>query len=512
MLAWWSISRSARAGGPSRSRTLQLHAYSQTAHGRVTSPPGIDQTASEIIAYLVAIEFQPPVLLGSATLPAALDQNARAKISVERELPCAYTVSPRSRAVLAGPDEGEIALTTASRCTWTATSNNAWLTVTSAQTGSGNGVLRYAVAANTSGVSRTGTLTIGGQTFSVTQGSEGFRCAQPNEIRYGDTVYCSITTPGVSTTYRFRGEPGEVISIQTSNWGGTDFYPCIELIAPDNSRSRDCRLDFYSRLERILQHAGTHTILVTSMLAHATGTYVLALERLVAPSPSAVRLEYSTTVAGESYPAGDVDVFSFEGAPAERITASVATTGGVNYIPCIELIRPDNTRVNACALSLSNRLDDVLTQSGTHALVLRSHYAFAAGTYVLTVHRTVPPSISAPRIQYGATATGAINPPGDIDLFSFEGKAGDSIALTTASLGGVYFEPCIQLNAPTGSVGVACGLALGHRLDRVLPVSGTYSVLIFDDASAVAGGSYNLSLNCLAGPCTQPAQTAASSR
>jgi hypothetical protein len=54
-------------------------------------------------------------------------------------------------------------------CTWTTKSNAAWLTVVEGQTGTGNGTVRVAAAANPSGAPRTGTVTIGGQTFTVRQ-------------------------------------------------------------------------------------------------------------------------------------------------------------------------------------------------------------------------------------------------------------------------------------------------------------------------------------------------------
>ncbi|MFN9458181.1 MAG: BACON domain-containing protein, partial [Acidobacteriota bacterium] len=54
---------------------------------------------------------------------------------------------------------------------WTAVSDAAWLTVTAGAAGTGNGTVTYSVAANGTAVaSRTGRLTIGGQTFTVTQG------------------------------------------------------------------------------------------------------------------------------------------------------------------------------------------------------------------------------------------------------------------------------------------------------------------------------------------------------
>jgi hypothetical protein len=54
-------------------------------------------------------------------------------------------------------------------CGWTATSNADWITITQGSNGSGNGTVQFTVAATT-GPSRTGTMTIAGRTFTVTQG------------------------------------------------------------------------------------------------------------------------------------------------------------------------------------------------------------------------------------------------------------------------------------------------------------------------------------------------------
>ncbi|MDQ3011874.1 MAG: putative Ig domain-containing protein [Acidobacteriota bacterium] len=64
-------------------------------------------------------------------------------------------------------------VTAAAGCGWTAASNAPWITINSGTTGSGNGTVAYTVAANT-GTLRTGTITIAGQIFIVTQ--DAFVC------------------------------------------------------------------------------------------------------------------------------------------------------------------------------------------------------------------------------------------------------------------------------------------------------------------------------------------------
>jgi hypothetical protein len=82
---------------------------------------------------------------------------------------CAYSLNPTSQSMAVGGGTGSTAVTAQSGCTWTATSNASWLTITSGGSGSGNGTVNYSGTANPNVTSRTGTLTVGGQTFTVTQ-------------------------------------------------------------------------------------------------------------------------------------------------------------------------------------------------------------------------------------------------------------------------------------------------------------------------------------------------------
>ena len=80
---------------------------------------------------------------------------------------CTYGLGASSASVAAAASSGSVSVT--STCAWTATSDASWLTITSGASGSGNGSVTYTVAANTGTSARTGTLTIAGKTFTVTQ-------------------------------------------------------------------------------------------------------------------------------------------------------------------------------------------------------------------------------------------------------------------------------------------------------------------------------------------------------
>ena len=81
---------------------------------------------------------------------------------------CTYSISSTSQSFSTSGGTGSVSVITQSGCTWTATSNDSWITITSGNSGSGNGTVNYSVSTNT-GSQRTGTITIAGQTFTVTQ-------------------------------------------------------------------------------------------------------------------------------------------------------------------------------------------------------------------------------------------------------------------------------------------------------------------------------------------------------
>ena len=83
---------------------------------------------------------------------------------------CNTTISPTASSPTAAGGAATVAVTAnAGSCAWTAASNAPWISITAGASGNGNGTVDYTVAANTSTTGRTGTMTIAGQTMTVTQ-------------------------------------------------------------------------------------------------------------------------------------------------------------------------------------------------------------------------------------------------------------------------------------------------------------------------------------------------------
>ena len=82
---------------------------------------------------------------------------------------CIDFLSTSSHLFGPGRDSADVRVEAASDCNWSATSNTDWIRITAGGNNSGPGSIRYTVTANTSSTTRTGTLSIGGWTFTVTQ-------------------------------------------------------------------------------------------------------------------------------------------------------------------------------------------------------------------------------------------------------------------------------------------------------------------------------------------------------
>ena len=114
--------------------------------------------------------------------------------------PCTYSINPASQSVAVAGGTGSTAVTAPTGCAWTGVSNDtSWLTVTSGASGSGGGSVAFSATANANPTQRSGTLTIGGQTFTVTQA--GAACTysinptSQSVAVAGGTGSTTVTTP-----------------------------------------------------------------------------------------------------------------------------------------------------------------------------------------------------------------------------------------------------------------------------------------------------------------------------
>jgi hypothetical protein len=134
---------------------------------------------------------------------------------------CSYALGSQNASFGPTSNSASVTVITTSGCPWAGTSNVPWIVITSGHTGAGNGTLSYTVASNTGSVSRSGTIFIAGQTFTVTQ-TPG--TANPGIFRSGffwleDVDGNQQFNSPPDRAFAFGGVPGDIPI--SGDWNGS---------------------------------------------------------------------------------------------------------------------------------------------------------------------------------------------------------------------------------------------------------------------------------------------------
>jgi len=162
-------------------------------------------------------------------------------------------------------------------CSWTATSNASFITITSGSSGSGAGQVSYSLAANTGGT-RIGTITAAGLTFTVTQ--EGVRRRTARSL--------SEASPGAS-------KAGVAMNITVTALDGnsgviTDYDGSVSFASSDSLATLPATYTFVPSdsgvhtFTVILRSTGTQTVTSSEVGGTAAGSASIAVDPLPAPT------------------------------------------------------------------------------------------------------------------------------------------------------------------------------------------------------------------------------------
>lgn len=204
-----SVSMNATAGtvGVSTPAGCSWTAASNVTWITITS--GSSGSGAGSVAYSVAANAGTTSRVGTLTIGGQTFQVTQAGQT------CIYTLSPTSVSVSGGGSTGSANVSALTGCPWTATSNVSWVSITGGASGSGSGAVNYSIAANPTTTPRTGTMTIAGQTFTISQGG----------------APCSYTVSPMSDSYGAGGGSGtlNLTSDTACSWSATASVPWITI-------------------------------------------------------------------------------------------------------------------------------------------------------------------------------------------------------------------------------------------------------------------------------------------
>ncbi len=130
----------------------------------------------------------------------------------QQALVCAYALSATNAVHGSGAETGAVSVATSAGCGWTVANTNGWITLLSAATNSGDGIVSYAVVANAGASPRAGVLSLAGQSFTVNQA--GWSCTykvSPTNRPHG----YGATSGAISVT---TGDNCPWSAINTNDW------------------------------------------------------------------------------------------------------------------------------------------------------------------------------------------------------------------------------------------------------------------------------------------------------
>ena len=180
-------------------------------NGFITVDSGSPGTASGTVGYTVTANATTVSRTGTITVA-----GSTFTITQDGTAPCTYSIAPTSASFTSLGGTNSIAVTSNAGCTWSVSSGASFLAFSPAS-GSGNGTVSYTVAANTSSLTRTGTLTVAGQTFTVTQTG----------------VACTYAIAPTAASYASPGGSGTVAvtATQGCNWTSSSDSPWLVVIS-----------------------------------------------------------------------------------------------------------------------------------------------------------------------------------------------------------------------------------------------------------------------------------------
>jgi hypothetical protein len=410
---------------------------------------------------------------------------------------CTYNLSASSQSFGSSGGSGSFGVTTASGCAWTAVSNASWITTSSS--GSGNGTVNFSVATNTSSA-RTGTISLGGQTFTVSQAAGGGGCPSTT-ISLGQTINASLTTSDCvfsGTThyvdvYNFSGTAGQQIVV-AMNSSVFDTYLYLldasnQLIAQDDDGGGGTN----SRIPATsggftLPATGSFTIYATSFSADATTGSTGAYSISLSTGTCSYALNANSQSFGSSGGSGSFGVTTSSGCSWTAVSnASWLTTnssgsgnGTVNYS-----VAANTGSARTGAISVGGQTFTVSQASG----------GGGCPSTTISIGQTINGTLTTSDCIFSGTTR-------FVDVYTFSGTAGQQIVVgMNSSIFDTYLyllDGNNQLLAQDDDGGGGTNSRIPSSGAFSLPATGTFTIYATSfsaDGTTGSTGAYSISLS-----------------
>ncbi len=337
---------------------------------------------------------------------------------------------------------------------------------------------------------------------------------QGQGLQCGDLLSGSIDAAGEEDVFTFPGTAGQVIDltlVETSNWGAGNAARG-RLLSPSGAQVG--QFDSNAQQMFTLPESGTYIVRINANNLVATGPYNIGME--CRHNPVAViddTLSCGGLVSGTIGVPGEVDLITFQGTAGQVIDLTLveasnwAGASSVNDARAT-LFAPSGAQVGQFDSNAQQTF--TLPESGTYIVRINANNLVATGLYNIGMEcRHNPVAVIDDTLSCGGLVSGTIGVPGEVDLITFQGTAGQVIDLTLVETSGWIGLPS-GLTDAQGTLFAPSGAQVGQfdsnaQQTFTLPESGTYIVRINANNVVSTGalavtGSYNLGMECRHNP------------
>ena len=190
-----------------------------------------------------------------------------------------FSLNPTSQNFGVSGSTGIVNVTaTGASCGWTAVSNSSFITVNSGSSGTGNGTVGFTVAANPNSAQRTGSITIAGITFNVSQ--DGTNCSYsiaPTSKTVGANASTNTVnvTAGAGCAWTATSNDPSFLSINSGASGSGNGTVTYTIAANFNTAQRTGTLTIAGQTFTVIQAGASVLGNISTRLRVETGDNVL---------------------------------------------------------------------------------------------------------------------------------------------------------------------------------------------------------------------------------------------
>jgi hypothetical protein len=253
-----------------------LTAGAGTSSFSVSAPAGCMWTATEQISWLTitsgangngdgAVNFSVTANTGTSQRSGTLTI-AGALVTVTQAgagTTCSYSVTPTTRPVPAAGGSSTFSVEAPSGCTWSATEQSSWITISNGTNRSGSGTVNFTATANSGSSQRTANLTVAGTAVTVTQpGTSCTFTVAPGSLSVppaGGQVPISVTASASSCGWT-ASESASWVSLVSGSPDTGNGIVIFQVAARTSSSTRSTTLTIAGRTVTLTQTGASATL------------------------------------------------------------------------------------------------------------------------------------------------------------------------------------------------------------------------------------------------------------